>query len=98
VRPSSDAPGVTASPREAKAEQASSPGFAEAIFGGPDDPHPRGIARVGDTSAITSVSPNTVEAVLPTHATLLGALLTILFSFGSEAQEEHSPAPHTWQQ
>ena len=40
VRPSSDAPGVTASPREAKAEQASSPGFAEAIFGGPNDPQP----------------------------------------------------------
>src|SRR4028118_683869 len=40
VRPSSDAPRVTASPRVAKGEQASSPGFAEAIFGGPNDPRP----------------------------------------------------------
>ncbi len=80
---------------EADGVGASSPGFAEAIFGGPDDPHPRGITHVGNTNAIISASPKTVGAVLPTRATLLSEILTILFSSDSGAQEEHSPAPHT---
>lgn len=54
-----------------------------------------GITRVGNTSAITSASPNTMEAVLPSHTTLLGALLTILSSFGRGTQQEPSQAPHT---
>ena len=57
---------------EVDAVDANSPGSAEAIFGGPDDSHPRGIG----------------------HATLLGALLTIITSFGSGTQEEHAPVPH----
>ena len=70
---------------EANDVDASSPGFAEAISGGPNAPHPRGVTHTGNTSAITSAGPNTAEAVLPTDATLPGALPTILFSFGSGA-------------
>ena len=86
----------TLSPHRGRADavDTSSPRFVEAISGSPDAPHPHGITRVGNTNAITSVRPNSVEAVLPTHATSLSALQTILFSLGSGAQEEH-PRPRT---
>jgi hypothetical protein len=38
---------------------------------------PKAIEVTPNTRASTNASPNTIEAVLPTHATLLSALLTM---------------------
>ena len=55
---------------------------------------PKAIEAIPTTRANTRASPNTIEAVLPTHATLLSTLLT-MSSAPRVVGRLHLPAPRT---